>query len=204
MSCHNSPNSEHHSEFSRGRERTGFWKGIPVLCLRHLQIVTFITTNLPQQGVSYIQEIEYLNIKTLMEIENDRYKITSEILSALAHPARLQILDLLRDGEQCVCHMQAMSGQRQAFISQHLNKLKRVGLVTSRKDGHMVFYQAVDDRIFKWIDGLKIFVTHGETLPEQQARGAGKAKKQPCSCPKCTAKREIQIGQADEPNFMDR
>ena len=49
------------------------------------------------------------------------YTLEAETLQALAHPARLEILELLRDGEACVCHIQAMLDQRQAYISQHLN-----------------------------------------------------------------------------------
>jgi len=59
----------------------------------------------------------------------------AEIFNALAHPTRLEIIELLREGEACVCHIQAMLGQRQAFISQHLNVLRNVDLVSSRKEG---------------------------------------------------------------------
>ena len=67
--------------------------------------------------------------------EESVYDIQARALSALANPARLEILGLLRDGEACVCHIQAVLGQRQAFVSQHLNVLRQAGLVTSRKDG---------------------------------------------------------------------
>ena len=37
----------------------------------------------------------------------DAYEIQSDLLKALSHSTRLAILDILRDGEQCVCHMEA-------------------------------------------------------------------------------------------------
>ncbi|MEW6578664.1 MAG: metalloregulator ArsR/SmtB family transcription factor [Chloroflexota bacterium] len=65
---------------------------------------------------------------------------------ALAHPVRLQILDMLRtDDEVCVCHMEAAFGKRQAYISQQLMVLRDAGLVESRRDGLKVFYRLADD-----------------------------------------------------------
>jgi len=65
----------------------------------------------------------------------DSYETQSDILKALSHPTRLAILDILRDGEQCVCHMEATLKLRQAYISQQLMILKDAGLVEARRDG---------------------------------------------------------------------
>ncbi len=72
------------------------------------------------------------------------YTEQARIFKALAHPVRLQILDILRRGEECVCHMEAVLNKRQAYISQQLMTLRDVGLVDSRKDGLNVFYFLVD------------------------------------------------------------
>ena len=64
---------------------------------------------------------------------------------ALAHPVRLQILDMLRSGEACVCHMETALGKRQAYISQQLMVLRDAGLVDARRDGLQVFYRLTDD-----------------------------------------------------------
>ncbi len=53
----------------------------------------------------------------------------AHIFKALMHPVRLQILDLLRDGKLCVCQIEAQSGQLQAYVSQQLAVLRRVGLI---------------------------------------------------------------------------
>lgn len=60
---------------------------------------------------------------------------------ALAHPVRLQILDLLRGGEICVCQIEAALDKRQPYISQQLTVLREAGLVEARKDGLQVFYR---------------------------------------------------------------
>jgi DNA-binding transcriptional ArsR family regulator len=75
----------------------------------------------------------------------NRYFREAARLKALAHPVRLQILDMLREGEVCVCHMEAALQRRQAYISQQLMTLREAGLVESRKDGLQVFYRLVDD-----------------------------------------------------------
>lgn len=53
-------------------------------------------------------------------------------LKAMAHPTRLEILDILRRGEECVCHTEAALGRRQSYISQQLMALRDAGLVGSR------------------------------------------------------------------------
>ena len=42
----------------------------------------------------------------------------ARLFKILMHPGRLSILDMLRDGEHCVCHMEAHLGYRQSYISQ--------------------------------------------------------------------------------------
>ena len=59
----------------------------------------------------------------------------------LSHPARLQVLDILRGGEECVCHIQSVLGKRQAYVSQQLMVLRDAGLVLDRKEGLNVYYR---------------------------------------------------------------
>jgi ArsR family transcriptional regulator len=73
-----------------------------------------------------------------------KYDDLASRFRALAHPVRLQIVDMLRGGEVCVCHMEAALGKRQAYISQQLIVLREAGLVEARKDGLQVFYRLVD------------------------------------------------------------
>ncbi|MBN2304076.1 MAG: helix-turn-helix transcriptional regulator [Anaerolineae bacterium] len=95
---------------------------------------------------------------------------------ALAHPVRLQILDMLRGGEICVCHMEAALGKRQAYISQQLMALRDAGLVESRKDGLQVFYRLVDDITADLLDAVLGPVEAGG-LPVLES----------CPCPNCNS-----------------
>ncbi|MBX3061322.1 MAG: winged helix-turn-helix transcriptional regulator [Anaerolineae bacterium] len=48
----------------------------------------------------------------------DPFTIQANYFKALAHPVRLQILAVLRQGEACVCHLEVILQRRQAYISQ--------------------------------------------------------------------------------------
>ena len=75
----------------------------------------------------------------------NRYTETASKLKVMGHPVRLQILDMLRHGEICVCHIETALSKRQAYISQHLMTLRDAGLVSTRKNGLQVYYRLSDD-----------------------------------------------------------
>lgn len=116
----------------------------------------------------------------------DSYDNQSEFLKALAHPTRLAILDILRDGEQCVCHMEATLNSRQAYISQQLMILKNAGLVESRRDGLNLYYRVIKSEIFRVLDTLSIVTGITPKLPKHKHANAE------CPCPKCN----IKVGKA--------
>jgi ArsR family transcriptional regulator len=59
---------------------------------------------------------------------------------ALSDETRLQLLERLRDGEQCVCDLTDALDAAQSRLSFHLKTLKDAGLVTDRKQGRWVYY----------------------------------------------------------------
>lgn len=63
-----------------------------------------------------------------------------DLHKALAHPARLRILAMLRTGELCVCQITAALALAPSTVSAHLGDLRRSGLVEERKDGRWVHY----------------------------------------------------------------
>jgi arsenate reductase/ArsR family transcriptional regulator len=63
---------------------------------------------------------------------------------ALAHPARMRILAMLRGGELCVCQLIAVVRLAPSTISAHLVELKRAGLVEDRKEGKWVHVRLAD------------------------------------------------------------
>jgi ArsR family transcriptional regulator len=102
-----------------------------------------------------------------------------KILKSLAHPTRLAILELLRDDEQCVCHLEAALGQRQAYISQHLMTLRQAGLVEDRRDGSRIYYRVIKPEIYQLLDS-------SAALLEQGKRERYPTHIEGCPCPKCS------------------
>lgn len=70
-----------------------------------------------------------------------RFELQAEVLQGLAHPIRLAIADLLRDGEVCVCDIAAAVGAERSNVSRHLAVMARSGIVGTRKEGLKVFYR---------------------------------------------------------------
>ena len=121
------------------------------------------------------------------------YDTQSDLLKALSHSTRLAILNILRDGEQCVCHLEATLGLRQAYISQQLMILKQAGLLESRRDGLNLYYRVIKPEVFQVLEALQ-FVTGGTSkLPKH------KHAKTICPCPKCNAKTDKSLLQISLP-----
>ncbi|AOZ94125.1 ArsR/SmtB family transcription factor [Paenibacillus crassostreae] len=81
------------------------------------------------------------------------YNETAEILKALAHPVRLCIVKgLLEKGICNVTYMQECLDLPQSTVSQHLQKLRSVGIVQTDRNGLEVNYSVVDPRIKIIID----------------------------------------------------
>ena len=71
-------------------------------------------------------------------------EIKAELFKALAHPARVRILELLVDGEKSVSELQPLVGIEASHLSQQLGVLRRARLVTSRKERSSVYYTIRD------------------------------------------------------------
>ena len=71
-----------------------------------------------------------------------KYEARAKIIKALAHPARLLIVDeLARHDERCVCELTELIGTDMSTVSRHLSQLKDAGIVEDEKRGQMVFYR---------------------------------------------------------------
>jgi ArsR family transcriptional regulator len=82
----------------------------------------------------------------------------AEILKAIAHPIRLQILKLLQAHEMCVRDIVEALTSKQAVTSQQLNMMKVKGILSRRRDGARVYYQIENKNVIKLlrcIDGRR-------------------------------------------------
>lgn len=89
------------------------------------------------------------------------------LFRTLGHPARVRILELLRDGELSVGRLQEELGIDSSGTSQHLAALRRSGLVESRREGTSVYYRVSDPHVFELLAAGQAIIAH--TLNRQQS-----------------------------------
>ncbi|MBC7226109.1 MAG: helix-turn-helix transcriptional regulator [Thermoflexales bacterium] len=105
-------------------------------------------------------------------MNEDPYEPIIQLFSLLAHPARLRILDILRRGEACVCHLQAALGAPQPYVSQQLRVLREAGVISQRREGLFVYYRLADPRVAHLLEDVLGPVTEAPPIPQ-------------CTCPRC-------------------
>jgi DNA-binding transcriptional ArsR family regulator len=114
------------------------------------------------------------------------YEQQARIMKALAHPVRLRILDILHQGEECVCHLTTVLEAQQPYVSKQLAILREAGLVIDRRDGLIVYYRLQDDRSSDAVRAIRDILTDksGSSLswPQVPSRPVSG-----CPCPKCEA-----------------
>lgn len=86
------------------------------------------------------------------------FQLHADLLKALAHPKRLEIVHLLRDQELPVTDIHTMLDLPQANISQHLMVLRDAGIVSTRRDGKHIYYQLTENTIIEASDLLRQFL----------------------------------------------
>jgi ArsR family transcriptional regulator len=87
------------------------------------------------------------------------HEVKASLFRVLGHPARVRILELLRDGERSVGQLQAELELDSGGTSQHLSALRRVGVVESRREGTSVLYRVDDGRVFDLLAAGKDIIT---------------------------------------------
>jgi len=105
------------------------------------------------------------------------------LLQAIGPEVRLQIILAIGRGEACVCHLEAILGERQAYISQQLMALREAGVITSRRQGRYVFYRLVDPKLLDLLHiAWRIQSRGSDDLRWRQSR-----KRHLCNCPTCAS-----------------
>lgn len=103
--------------------------------------------------------------------------LKAEFFRALAHPARIRLLELLSErGEQSVQALQARLDLDQPIVSQQLAKLRASGIVVSRKEGTTVYYALANPKISDLLAVAKAILSHRltghRTLLHELRRGS--------------------------------
>ena len=94
------------------------------------------------------------------------YQVKAEFFKTLGHPARIRVLEVLRDGERPVSELLPAVGIEASHLSQQLGLMRRAKLIQARKVGSNVYYSVGDKTLFKLLDVAKQIIT--SSLAESQ------------------------------------
>ncbi|MEN8904416.1 MAG: metalloregulator ArsR/SmtB family transcription factor [Clostridiales bacterium] len=79
-------------------------------------------------------------------------QLIAYVFKALAHPTRIKIINLLKNGPICVCDILPQLDSEQSNTSQHLSVLKNQGIVESKKEGSKVIYSIINKEVYEMIE----------------------------------------------------
>jgi DNA-binding transcriptional ArsR family regulator len=114
-------------------------------------------------------------------MDEKAYQALSDYFKLITHPVRLQVLEILREGPACVCHINAILDLRQSYLSQQLAVLREGGLIIDEKVGWNVYYEVADPTIYQIIDlAWRVIDPDGKLQQEPLAIDPND-----CSCPRC-------------------
>ncbi|HEY3365930.1 MAG TPA: metalloregulator ArsR/SmtB family transcription factor [Symbiobacteriaceae bacterium] len=94
----------------------------------------------------------------------------ADLLRALGHTTRLQVIEILTVRDTCFCDMQSALQIEQATLSQHLQVLRRMGLVTSRKVGTQTIYRLTNPHLPGILRATTAACSTSETSVEDETR----------------------------------
>jgi ArsR family transcriptional regulator len=99
---------------------------------------------------------------------------SAQLFHALSDETRLAVLDMLRDGEQCVCDLQDALDAAQSRLSFHLKVLREAGLVSDRKEGRWSYYRINTEALEEVHDLVRMLGTEGATGPKRSLKVFGR------------------------------
>jgi len=79
-------------------------------------------------------------------------KLRADILSAIAHPNRIRILEAIRRSHSCSCEIGPELNLEQSNLSRHMKILVNSGILIPERDGVRINYRIADDEIFQLLD----------------------------------------------------
>jgi DNA-binding transcriptional ArsR family regulator len=110
------------------------------------------------------------------------HQVKAELFKTLGHPARIRILEILRDGEYSVSQLVPVVGIEASHLSQQLAVLRRANFVQARREGSSVFYSVADTAVYELLDAARRLLTSSllysrELLAELEAAGSVDARR---------------------------
>ncbi len=119
-----------------------------------------------------------------MSRKKNPHEEISDLMKSISNPVRVQILIAIGVGEACVCHLEALLGLRQAYISQQLMILRETKIITSRRDGKYIYYRLAKPEV------LDILQAAGEIVGIPNSSLVIRDHSS-CQCPNCSLSEEL-------------
>lgn len=98
-------------------------------------------------------------------------EIKADLFKALAHPGRVRVLEVLRDGPRSVAELIPLVGLEPSHLSQQLTVLRRAGVVTATRTGSSVSYSITDHTIIELLDAARRFLVSSITASQELLAG---------------------------------
>lgn len=94
----------------------------------------------------HLDRVARARAESISAKEIERLALTYKILG---DPTRLKIIMALRGGEMCVCDIAAFVGLSESAVSHQLRRLRELALVSSRRDGQVLYYNLDDNHVLE-------------------------------------------------------
>ncbi len=107
--------------------------------------------------------------KTKPSIDNDKLRVSAEILRALCHPLRMKILQFIDQNENInVNKIYNTLKLEQSITSQHLRILRNAGIVTTKREGKFIYYYIEYDKVGDVMVHVRKFLEEERKMEESK------------------------------------
>lgn len=118
------------------------------------------------------------------------YKLQADICKIFANDKRLQIINLLKDGEMSNQEIMLKTGLGKVNVSQHINILKSKGVIISRREGQQLFYSISNPKIIQACNLMReVLVEHHQAREKTMYRHVRTSGNNKSAARKTAAKR---------------
>jgi ArsR family transcriptional regulator len=98
--------------------------------------------------------------------QKEIFRLHAEVCKALSHPLRLEVIDILQEGELCFSDILDITGGLKSNLSQHLSVMVKQGILRMRKEGVCNYYRLSSVKVAKACDLMREVLT--ENLKKQR------------------------------------
>jgi len=88
-------------------------------------------------------------------MEDQIHQYHAELCQVLSHAKRLEVINVLRDGEMSVTELAQKLGLTVGNLSQHLSMMKERHILLARKEGNMVYYRIANPKLIRCFDMMR-------------------------------------------------